>query len=302
MIKKIGGLILTIAFLLIGLIGCEKPIEKPRRTIGVTLLARQHWFYRKLESAFRDEAEKFGDKLLIFSGEFNATTQAGQIEYFIAKKVDAIIICPCDSFTVGTQIAEVNAAGIPVFTVDIANRSGKGEVVTHIASDNVEGGRIAARLLARAIQYKGKIVGIDHVEVSSARDRLEGFKKEMKNYPEIEIVDWLSAGSQRIPSMRAMQVALEKFPDIKGVFGTNDATALGALSAIELASRVGQVAIVGFDATPEARKAVAEGKFYGDVIQYPEEMGRRAIQVIHDYLSGRKVPKYIATKVKAYIK
>ncbi len=128
------------------------------RTIGVTLLTRDHQFYRDLEAALVSEAQKFGYKVTVTAGESDAGRQAAQIDDFISRKVDALVVAPCDSLAVGSSIAAANKAGIPVFTVDIANLSTQGKVVAHVASDNTEGGRQAGMLMAKALNGRGKVV------------------------------------------------------------------------------------------------------------------------------------------------
>src|SRR3712207_6196812 len=119
------------------------------KRIGVTLLTREHEFYRELEAGLRDAAAKAGYELIITSGDFDLAKQQSQIENFIVQRVDAIVLCPADSKGIGPAIDQANEAGIPVFTADIAAQGGR--VVSHIASDNLEGGRMAAAYIARAL-------------------------------------------------------------------------------------------------------------------------------------------------------
>ena len=109
-----------------------------------------------MEDGLTNESKKFGFRPIIVYGEFDHTRQVEQVDDFIAKKVDALILAPCDSMAIGEAIVKANEAGIPVFTVDIANLSGKGKVIAHIASDNFEGGRQAGRLMVKPLKVKGK--------------------------------------------------------------------------------------------------------------------------------------------------
>src|SRR5262245_45449472 len=104
---------------------CGKPEAPASKTIGVTLLTRSHLFYRDLEEGLREEAGKNGYKLVVTAAEFDLGKQAGQIEDFVARRVDAIVVCPVDSRGVGPSIGKANAAGIPVFTADIAAQEGR---------------------------------------------------------------------------------------------------------------------------------------------------------------------------------
>jgi ribose transport system substrate-binding protein len=128
--------IVSIIFLVFFCSGKKEP-EKNTKTIGVSLLTRGHIFYRDLEEGLNSEAKQDGYDLIITSAEWDLGKQISQIEDFISRKVDVIIVCPVDSKGIGSGIAEANKAGIPVFTADIAAE--EGQVVSHIASDNVQG-------------------------------------------------------------------------------------------------------------------------------------------------------------------
>ncbi len=106
--------------------GCKKgdqPGKQGSKTdvvIGVSLLTRTHPFYQELEAGLSEAAAEFGYKLIITSGEFDVARQKDQLQDFIVRKVNAIVVSPCDSRSIGTSIRAANDAGIPVFTADIA--------------------------------------------------------------------------------------------------------------------------------------------------------------------------------------
>jgi ribose transport system substrate-binding protein len=255
-------------------------------TIGVSLLTRTHPFYQDLEEGLREAADSAGFQLIVTAGEFDVARQKDQIQDFIVQKVNAIVVCPCDSKSIGTAIKSANDAGIPVFTADIACLASGVKVVSHIASDNVEGGRLAAQAVAGAINSTGKVAIIDHPEVESVIQRVRGFEEGISDYGGIEIVAKLSGHGVKDQAFRTAEDILQAHPDLSAFFGINDDSALGALAAVEKAGKVGKVKIVGFDAVPEARKAIAEGKIYADVIQRPKQIGRSTIDAVKTYLSG----------------
>ena len=166
-----------------------------RPVIGVTLLTQTHEFYKELEEAMRKEAAARGLDLIVTACEMDPAKQASQIEDFVAQRVSAIIAAPCDSDAIGPNLQDAERAGIPVFTVDIAARSGK--IVSHVASDNVQGGRLAAQALARYLEGQGKVLVIDHPTVASVQDRIKGFDEELKKTPGITVVGRPSADGQR---------------------------------------------------------------------------------------------------------
>lgn len=275
--------------------GASDPTPRARPLIGVSLLTQTHTFYKDLEAAMRAEAAARSADLAVVSCEMDPTRQASQLEDFITQRVSAILVAPCDSAAVLPYIERANQAGIPVFTVDIAARGGK--VVSHVASDNVEGGRLAARTLAQKLGGKGDVIIIDHPEVASVQDRTKGFDEEIAKYPGVKVVQRPSASGQRARAMAAMEDMLQAHRSLRGVFAINDDSALGALSVLEAAKRT-DVVIVGFDATTEAQDAIRRGSaLVADIAQHPQEIGRTAIDVIAKHLAGQPVPALVSVPV-----
>jgi ribose transport system substrate-binding protein len=258
--------------------------------IGVSLLTRTHPFYQELEEGLRQAASERGFELAVQAGEFDVARQKDQIESFIVRRVAAIVVCPCDSRSIGTSIEGANRAGIPVFTADIAVLAEAVQVVSHVASDNVAGGRLAALAVVRALGGRGTVAIIDHPEVESVIQRVRGFEEEIARHAGVRIVAKLSGRGTKDVAFRTAEDILQAHPSLDAIFGINDDSALGALAAVEKAGRLGRVAIVGFDAVPEARAAIAQGRIYADVVQQPREIGRRTIETVAAYLAGEKVP------------
>ena len=273
--------------------GCAQ--RKDRKTIGVSLLTKEHVFYRDLERGLRETAAKHNFDLIINSGDWDLAKHQAQIENYIVQKVDAIIVCPVDSKGIGPAIQKANAAGIPVFTADIKAEGGR--IVSQIASDNVEGGRLAAQHMAKLLNGRGEVAIIDQPVTQSVIDRVRGFMEEIAAHPEIRIVARPSGDGVRDKAMKAAEDLLQGYPKLAGVFGINDDSALGALAAVEAAGRKG-IVIVGFDGIPEARQAILRGSaLKADVVQYPLEIGRITIETIARHLAGEPVASDIPVKV-----
>ena len=275
--------------------GGERGAGAKRPIVGVSLLTQTHAFYKELEDGLREEAKARDLELVVVACEMDPARQAAQIEDFVAQRVAAILVAPCDSSAIGPHLAGPERAGIPVFSADIAVRTAR--VVSHVASDNVQGGRLAAQTIARLIGDAGNVLIIDHPEVASVQDRTRGFDEEMKNHPQIRIVGRPSGSGQRARAMAVMEDMLQAHRDLNGVFGINDDSALGAASVIETAGRK-DIVVVGFDATPEAQAAIARGgALKADVVQYPRKIGKTAIETIARYLHGEKVEPLITVEV-----
>ena len=266
-----------------------------KKVVGVTLLTNTHAFFKALEAGLREQAAVKGLELVVVACEMDPAKQASQIEDFVARKVSAILAAPCDSTAIVPALATAERAGIPVFTADISAHGGK--VVSHVASDNVQGGRLAAEALASRIGGKGKVLVIDHPTVASVQDRVRGFEEGLKKYPDITIVAKLSSDGQRAKATQIMEDMLQAHRDLAGVFGINDDSALGAAGVIEAAGRK-NIVVIGYDATDEAQAAIKRGSpLKADVIQYPQAIGKTAIDLIADYLAGVSVPALKAIDV-----
>jgi ribose transport system substrate-binding protein len=273
----------------------KKQEEKATKTIGVSLLTRAHVFYKDLEEGLRSEAAKYGYELIVTAGEFDLGKQSSQIEDFITRKVDAIIVCPVDSRGIGPAIEKANGAGIPVFTADIAAQEGK--VVCHVASDNVAGGRLAGEYLAKILGGKGNVAIIGQPTVTSVLDRVQGFKEAIAKYPGIKIVADVNGEGVRDKAMQAAADVLQAHPDLDGIFGINDDSALGSLDAVQEFNRK-NISIIGYDAIPPAADAIKRGTaLKADVVQYPKKIGETTIDEIQQYFSGAGVPSLVPVQV-----
>jgi ribose transport system substrate-binding protein len=278
------------------------PSGPAAKTIGVSIQDLEAQFYQQMEAGMQAEAKKYNYRVVFVDANRDSAKQQSQVEDFVSKKVDAIVLTPYDSQAIGSAIAEANNANIPVFTADIANASKQGKVVAHVASDNVQGGEMAATLMCKAVGGSGEIAILDEPEVTSVQDRVKGFKLGItQKCPNVKIVSEVDSGGTRDKANSDMSDILQAHKNLKGIFGINDDTALGAMTAIRAAG-VSNIAVVGYDATPEARTAIKNGQMYGDAIQYPDKIGALTIDAIHDYFAGKKVAAHVAVPVGTFTK
>jgi ribose transport system substrate-binding protein len=274
------------------------------RTIGVSIQNREAQFYQDMEGGMKSEAAKYGYTVTVVDASRDNSKQQSQVEDFISQKVAAIVLTPFDSQAIGSAIVEANKANIPVFTADIANASKQGVVVSHIASDNVQGGGQAGKLMCAALGHAPASVAIiDEPEVTSVQDRVRGFKAALASgCPAVKVVTDIDGGGERAKASAAMDDILQSHKDLRGVFGINDDSALGAARAIDAAGATGKVMVIGYDATPEARTAIKNGSMYGDAIQHPDLIGSETIDAIHDYFNNKKPAAKIAVPVGTFTK
>lgn len=302
--------VFLISLLAISLASCAKSSDTSTtssaasgsKIIGFSVQNREAQFYQQMEAGMTAEANKFGYTVHVVDAARDNSKQQGQVEDFISQKVAAIVLTPYDSQAIGSAIVEANNANIPVFTADIANASSQGKVVAHVASDNVQGGGQAGKLICAAVK-SGPVAIIDEPEVTSVQDRVKGFKAAIASgCPSVTIVADIDGGGERAKASSSMEDILQAHKDLKGVFGINDDSALGAATAVKAAGLAGKVIVVGYDATPEARVAIKSGLMYGDAIQHPDLIGAKVIDAIHDASTGKTVDAKIAIPVGTFTK
>jgi ribose transport system substrate-binding protein len=275
----------------------------PGKTIGVSIQNREAQFYQDMESGMKTAAAKHGFTVHVVDASRDNSKQQSQVEDFISQKVAAIVLTPYDSQAIGSAIVEANKAGIPVFTADIANTSKEGKVVAHIASDNVQGGEQAGKLMCAGLAGKsGEVAIIDEPEVTSVQDRVKGFKTALAACPAAKIVADIDGGGERTKASSVMEDLLQSHRNLRGVFGINDDSALGASKAVQAAGLSGKIIIVGYDANPEAQTAIKNGAMYGDAIQHPDLIGAKTIDAIADSFAGKTIPARISVPVGTFTK
>lgn len=293
------------ALCLCGCSAAEGP--EARWTIGLSVLTTTNPFFKEIADTMADEGAKHGYRVIAVSGDNDVTKQNRQLEDLIVKKVDAIVLSPCDSKSIGPAIQNANAAGIPVFTVDIGCLAPGAKVVTHIATDNYAGGKQAAVAMIEALgPAGGRIAVLDHRMVESCQLRVKGFKEVLDEHNQkpgmgrIDIVSELPSGGSKDQGYKSAEDILQAHGNLAGIFAINDPSALGARAALEKAGRARRVKIIGFDGQPEGKRAIRDGMIYADPVQYPDKIGRTAAQTISRYFDGEEVPAEILIPTGLY--
>lgn len=262
-------------------------------TIGFSVSTLNNPFFVTLNEGAEEKAAELGATLTVVDAQDNASKQASDIEDLIQQEVDLIMINPVDSEAVAAAVESANSANIPVITVD--RSAAGGEVVSHIASDNTAGGEMAAEHLTSIVGEGAAVAELEGVPGSSAaRERGEGFNKIAAD--SLDVVAKQTANFNRSEGLSVMENILQANPDIKGVFAHNDEMALGALEAIEASGK--DIAVVGFDATDDAVKAVEDGRLDGTIAQKPEMIGEMAVEAAVQSLEGEEVEASIPVELE----
>src|SRR5262249_8737446 len=170
-------------------------------------------------------------------------------------------------------------------------------------SDNYEGGRIAAQFIVGASSGRATVAVLEGIPGHETGDsRLRGFRDGIAASPGVKIVASQPANWERDQGFNVFQNMLQAHADIDTVFACNDMMALGAVEAIRAAPRVGSIRVVGFDAVEDARKAIAEGAMVASVAQFPDEMGRVAVENAVKALRGESVPADVKVRIELVTK
>jgi ribose transport system substrate-binding protein len=253
-----------------------------------------------------DAAAKAVGAELVFQGapDFNPVTQVPVLDAVVAKKPDAILIAPTDKNQLIQPLKNASDAGIPVITVDTfigtgVYQTGAGDAdfpLSYVASDNVLGGEIAARALAKAIGDKGKVY-VSNVKpgISTTDQREEGFKKEMANHPGITVLETQFNDNDANKAASQLQAVFARNSDLAGVFGANLFSALGAANGVQQAGQTGTVRVVAFDAPTSIVDNINTGLVDLAIAQHPAEIGYFGFMVAYAHLTGNSVPISIGT-------
>lgn len=252
--------------------------------------------------AMKDGLDKFaGEKkvsLKVADAQDDAARQADDIQNFISQNVDAILINPVDSKAVVSSIKAANSANIPVILIDRGSEGG--DVLTTVASDNVEAGKMAAEFVVKELGEKAKAFELSGVPGASATvDRGKGFNKIAKE--KLDILSSQSANFDRAKALNTAQNMIQGHKDVQVIFAQNDEMALGAAQAVKSAG-LKNILIVGIDGQPDAHEAIQNGDVTATIAQQPAKMGEIAIQAAIDHYQGKKVEKatvspiYLVTK------
>ena len=278
--------LLVFAAVLLLMVGCGSgPKKDDKKTVGLIISTLNNPFFVTLKEGAEKTAKELNVNLLVYDSRDDSAVEISNMEDVIAKKVDLIIINPTDSKVVTAAVEKANTAKIPVITVD--RNSEGGTVVSHVASDNIAGGKMAGEHLLTLVGQNPNVVELEGVPgASAAVERGQGFNEAVKG--KATVVARQTANFNRGQGLSVMENILQAQPKIDAVFAHNDEMALGAIEAIAAAKRT-DIKVIGFDATDDAVKSVKDGKMAATVAQQPALMGEIAVKTAEKVMKGEKV-------------
>ncbi|WCE32443.1 ribose ABC transporter substrate-binding protein RbsB [Vibrio sp. SCSIO 43137] len=266
-------------------------------TLAVVVSTLNNPFFVSMKDGAEAKAKELGYKLIVLDSQNDPSKELSNVEDLTVRGVKAILINPTDSDAVSNAIRMVNRSNIPVLTLD--RGATRGDVVSHIASDNVVGGELAGNFIAEVVAPDAKVIQLEGIAgTSAARERGEGFMNAVKG-SKMQLLASQPADFDRTKGLNVMENLLAANPDVQAVFAQNDEMALGALRAIQASGK--EVVIVGFDGTDDGVAAVKRGQLAATVAQQPELIGALGIETADKVLKGAAVEEYIPVPLKIVV-
>jgi ribose transport system substrate-binding protein len=267
-------------------------------TIGLTVGTLANPFFVAMGKGAEEAGKELGAEVLVESAEYDLAKQTSQIENFITKKVDVILLNAVDSKGIAAAVQQAKAAGIPIIAVDT---NAEGGVDATVTSDNYQAGKLAGEYMIEQLGGKGNIAIIDGPPVSAVTDRIKGFEDAIKD-SEIKVVAKQNGEGNREKALTVMESILQANPSgsIDAVFAINDPEAIGVEIAQEQAGRKDEFFIVGVDGAPEATEAMAKegSSFVATSAQSPSNMIKKAVEIGLKMKNGQDVDELIKVPVE----
>jgi ribose transport system substrate-binding protein len=297
-------LIAVMACLLLAAVACNRQGTGGKRTIAVIPKGVAHIFWQSVHAG-ASAAAKEKNVEIMWNGPAQETDYTGQsniVEDAINRRVDGIVLAPTHKDALIPVVERAGRAGIPVTIFD--SGIGTDNYVSYVATDNRQGGRVAAERLAEKLGGRGRvaILGVKVGSVSTD-EREQGFQEVIKGkYPGIEIVAFQYGESDRARSLDRATDILTAHPDLNGFFASNESSTVGAVQAIKQKGLAGKLTLVGFDSSPNLIDDLKAGAIDALVLQNPYKMGYEAVKAMVAKLNGQSPPRQIDTGVKLLTK
>lgn len=239
---------------------------------------------------------------LTFDGPASESAVADQVNLVdnaVNRSVKGIVLAPSDPEALIPAVKRANEAGIPVTIIDSAlAEGGAGTYQAFLSTDNCAAGKLAATRMIEATDGEGKVAVMSYVAgVGSEIGRVGCFVEEIRASSKIEIVGPYYSQSQMATALNQTTDVLAANPDLKGIFGANEPTAVGMGRAIQQAGKAGQIAAIGFDGNEDLQAFVKDGTLNGTLVQGSFQMGDLGVKAVLDIIGGKTVEAQIDTGV-----
>lgn len=255
------------------------------KSIALMVQDMSNPFFSAMTKGAKDAAAGLGATLNVQDAQLDVAAQNNQIDTFIQQGVNLIVVSAVDQDGIGPAIQRAKQAGIIVVAVDTPAKGADAVVMTNA----VQAGERSCTYLFDQMGKKGKVLLVDGTPIQTIIDRINGCKSVAKKYPDIEIVGQQASKNDRASGLAVTTDMLTAHPDVTGIFGMNDPSALGAVLAVTQANKTNQIKVTGVDGSPQAVDELkrAGSPFIGSSTQNPAEMVRQAVKIGVDIAAGK---------------
>ncbi|KAB7690452.1 ribose ABC transporter substrate-binding protein RbsB [Plesiomonas shigelloides] len=268
-------------------------------TLAMVVSTLNNPFFVTMKEGAEKKANELGYNLIVLDSQNDPAKELANVEDLTVRGVKVLLINPTDSAAVANAVAMANRSNLPVITLD--RGAEKGKVVSHIASDNVAGGKMAGDFIAEKLGKQAKVIELEGIAgTSAARERGAGFKQAIEAH-QLQLLAAQPADFDRTKGLNVMENLLAAQPQVQAVFAQNDEMALGALRALQAAGKE-NVLVVGFDGTEDGIKAVQRGKLAATIAQQPDQIGSIGVETADKVLKDQPVEANIPVPLKVVTK
>jgi ribose transport system substrate-binding protein len=269
--------------------------------IEVICMGFQHEYWQTVRMGTEKAAKELGIVVPFYGPavETEVDVQIGMFENSMAKKVDGILLAPCDSEALVPLVDRATKQGIVVatFDTDINKTDNR---ISFIATDNYAAGKLAGQNAGRLLGGKGKVGVMGHLAATmDTRERVGGFVDVIKaQFPGIQLLETVYGDGDPQKSLDKATDMMRANPDLAAIYATNEGGAVGVALAVEQAKKVGKVKVIGFDSSEQEIDYLKRGVIAGFAVQNPFQIGYLAVKTLYEHLAGiKKAPPRIDTGV-----
>ncbi|MEP7298771.1 MAG: ABC transporter substrate-binding protein [Burkholderiales bacterium] len=272
------------------------------KEIAVIVKTANSDFWQNVKKGSSAAASSVKGYTASFQGAASDTDLAGQValvENAVNRKVAAIVLAPSDPDALIPAMKKAWEAKIPVILIDsAASDAGKAYYQSFLATDNQKAGELCAQSLIDKVGTTGKIAIMSYTAGSGSEiGRVGGFKKYIETHSKLQIVGTFYSNSQMGTALNQTTDVLAAHPDLKGLFGANEPTAIGMGRALVQAGKSGKVVAIGFDGNSDLQGFIKDGTLEAIAVQSAYQMGHLGVMTAVEMISGKTVPKFRDTGV-----
>lgn len=293
--KKILAMGLVTLITIGSFAGCGR--KDYNKKIGMVLSTLNNPFFVTMKNGAEERAKELGYDLIVLDSQDDPAKERANVEDLLQMGIVALLINPTDSDAVVKTVEVANDKQVPVITLD--RQANGGRVTSHISSDNIKGGAMAAEFAMEQLAGEGKINVVELQGIpgaSATRDRGEGFHSVLDGKENVTFISSQAADFDRQKGLQVTENIIQGNSDIQIVFAHNDEMALGAAKAIK-ASNINAM-VIGFDGNDDALEAIERGEMKATVAQQPDLIGALGVELAEQIYNGQSVESVIAADLK----